>query len=348
MPATSRELTIAALRFEHPARPPRDLWTLPWSEEHQRDALAQIRRDYPEDICRAPDAFDSHQYRKGNPYIVGQSTDEWGCVFDNIQAGAVGEVKNPPLADDEACKHFKAPHHILDNMPADAKDRINRFCAETDLFVMTPGNVRPWERYQFLRGSENAMMDIADPTDLTQNVLQAVHEYNVREFEFWATTDVDAFFYLDDWGSQDRLLIRPDSWREVFKPMYAQYAKIAHDAGKFIFMHSDGNIQAIMPDLVEAGIDAVNSQLFCMDMPELAKTVKGKITFWGEIDRQHILPSTNPDDGRRAVREVAKHLYDPSGGIIAQVAFELSVNPPTAIAAYDEWCKVVEEQEASI
>lgn len=343
MALTSRELTTAALRFENPVRPPRDLWTLPWSEEHQREALAQVRRDYPEDICRAPDPFNSGQYRKGDPYIVGQSTDEWGCVFDNIQAGAVGEVKYPPLASDEACKSFKAPHQILDNMPVDARDIVNRFCAQTELFVMSTGSVRPWERYQFLRGSENAMMDLADPDDLTRGVLRAVHEYNMREFEFWATTDVDALFFLDDWGSQDRLLIRPDLWREVFKPMYAQYAQIAHGAGKFLFMHSDGHILSILPDLIDAGIDAVNSQLFCMDLAEVAEVAKGKITFWGEIDRQHILPSLDPEAGRRAVRQVAEHLYDPSGGIIAQIAFELSVNPPTAIAVYDEWSRIAQE-----
>jgi uroporphyrinogen decarboxylase len=341
--ATSRELTTAALRFQHPAHPPRDLWTLPWSEEHQREALALVRRDFPEDICRAPDPFNTDRYRKGDPYVVGQSTDEWGCVFDNIQAGAVGEVKNPPLADDEACKAFTPPHKILDNMPADARDTVNRFCASTDRFVMSTGSARPWERYQFLRGSEVAMMDLADPSDLTRGVLQAVHGYYARELRFWATTDVDALFFLDDWGSQDRLLIHPELWREVFKPMYAEYAQIAHDAGKFLFMHSDGHILTILPDLIEAGIDAVNSQLFCMDLAEVAKAAKGRLTFWGEIDRQHVLPSTDPEDGRRAVRQVAEHLYDPSGGIIAQIAFELSVNPATAIAVYDEWTRVAGE-----
>ncbi|HDL17484.1 MAG TPA: methyltransferase, partial [Bacteroidetes bacterium] len=57
--------------------------------------------------------------------------------------------------------------------------------------------------------------------------------------------------------------------------------------GKFAFMHSDGHISEIYTELVEVGVDAINSQLFCMDMVELAKSVKSKITFWGEVDRQH-------------------------------------------------------------
>ena len=68
-------------------------------------------------------------------------------------------------------------------------------------------------------------------------------------------------------------------------------------------MHSDGNITEIIPDLIEIGIDALNSQLFCMDIEELGKKFRGKITFWGEIDRQNILPNGNrkdiEDDRRR-------------------------------------------------
>jgi len=337
MAMTPRELTHAALRFEYPQRLPRDLWTLPWSEVHQADALALIREKYPEDLCRAPEPYGLERYCQGDPYAVGRFRDEWGCEFENIQAGAVGEVKHPPLAEDQACRDFRPPYHVLDNMPSDARDVVNRFCDETDRFVMSPGFVRPWERYQFLRGSEQAMMDLADPSDLTMGVLRSVHDYFVRELTFWAETDVDAMMFLDDWGSQDRLLISPKLWREVFKPMYAEYAQIAHQSGKYLFMHSDGHILAILPDLIEVGVDAINSQLFCMDLAEVAKVAKGRITFWGEIDRQHVLPSPDPQAGRDAVRHVAKHVYDPSGGIIAQIAFELSVHPPTAIAVYDEW-----------
>ena len=105
-------------------------------------------------------------------------------------------------------------------------------------------------------------------------------------------------------------------------------------------MHSDGNIEQIFPDLAEIGVDAVNSQLFCMDLERIARNVKGKITFWGEIDRQHVLPSADPQAGRQAVREVARHLYDPRGGIIAQLEFGLGANPAVVASVYDEWEKI--------
>jgi hypothetical protein len=105
-------------------------------------------------------------------------------------------------------------------------------------------------------------------------------------------------------------------------------------------MHSDGHIQEILPDLAELGVDAINSQLFTMDLAELARTVKGRLTFWGEIDRQHVLPSGDPHVARDAVQKVAEHLYDPAGGVIAQCEFGPGANPACVEAAYDEWDRV--------
>ena len=110
-------------------------------------------------------------------------------------------------------------------------------------------------------------------------------------------------------------------------------------------MHSDGDITEIYEDLIEIGVDAINSQLFCMDLAELAKIAKGKITFWGEIDRQHVLADDNPQTGREAVRKVASHLYQPSGGIIAQLEFGAGAYPATVWAVYDEWDKIQSSRE---
>ena len=113
---------------------------------------------------------------------------------------------------------------------------------------------------------------------------------------------------MDDWGSNTSLLINPAQWRVVFKPIYAELCEIIRSAGKFVFFHSDGNIEAIYPDLIEIGVSALNSQLFCMDIERLGERYRGKITFWGEIDRQRILPYGTPEEVRAAVHRVRKAL----------------------------------------
>ena len=117
--------------------------------------------------------------------------------------------------------------------------------------------------------------------------------------------------------------------------MYRDYAEIAHAAGKKLFMHSDGHILAIYPDLVEIGIDAVNSQIFCMGVDHLAQFA-GRITFWGEIDRQHLLAFAAPDEVEAAVRSVHDQLWR-NGGCIAQCEFGAGARPENVRRVFAAW-----------
>ncbi len=339
---TPREIVHSALCFDHPPRVPRDLWTLPWTQTHCPGELAAIGERFPMDFARAPEVHQPSPRVQGDPYAVGQYTDEWGCVFENVQAGIIGEVKRPLLADIADWKSVQPPYDILPENPAAARDTVNRFCGQTDKFVISGLCARPWERYQFLRGSAEAMMDVMFPNEGAADLLRTIHEFYLKDMEFWASTDVDAIMFMDDWGSQRQLLIPPTVWRELFAPLYRDYVQLAHAHGKAAFMHSDGHIQEILPDLAELGVDAINSQLFTMDLAELARTVKGRLTFWGEIDRQHVLPSGDPQAARDAVQKVAEHLHDPAGGVIAQCEFGPGANPACIEAVYDEWARLGE------
>lgn len=319
---------------------PRDLWALPWAEEHLPEALAELRRRWPSDLGWAPVVYRLSPRVRGDQFAVGTYVDEWGCVFENLQRGVIGEVRTPVLPDLAEWRSVTPPSACLPVAVGVARDAVNRGCAATDRFVLPPHFARPWERYQFLRGTENALLDLAEGAANARALLGAIHAYYLRELEFWVTTDVDAIFFMDDWGSQNTLLIAPDMWRDWFKPLYRDYCALAHAHGKFAFMHSDGNIAAIYDDLIEVGVDALNSQLFCMDMADLARCAKGRITFWGEIDRQHVLPAPDSEVGREAVRRVARHLYDPRGGLIAQFELTPGSNPATAIAIFEEWDRV--------
>ena len=116
------------------------------------------------------------------------------------------------------------------------------------------------------------------------------------------------------------------------------YIDIAHSHGKKIFMHSDGYILDILPHLVELGLDAINSQIFCMGVDNL-KPYRGKITFWGEIDRQYLLPNGTLDEIENAVKQVYDTLWD-NGGCIAQLEFGAGANPNNVYKAFETWAKI--------
>ena len=340
MAQTSRELVTRCLRNADPERIPRDLWTLPWAETRYPRELEELRKRFPNDIGYAPDVHRPAPRATGDRYAVGTATDEWGCEFTGVQEGVVGEVKTPLIKNLSEWRSFRPPYEILPDNPSEAREKVNRDCGETDKFILSGCFARPWERLQFLRGTENAMVDIMAAAEDLHGLIGMMQDFFLREAEFWASTAVDALYFMDDWGAQSQLLIPPAIWRDVFKPLYRAYCDIAHAEDKYVFFHSDGFIQEIYPDLIEIGVSAVNSQLFCMDMGYLRDHAKGRITFWGEIDRQHVLPAADPEIGREAVQKVARYLYDPTGGIMAQFELGAGANPGTAFAVFEEWDRV--------
>jgi len=341
---TGRERVNRCLRFDYPDRVPRDLWMLPAASlQHGDEAMAEFRRRWPADILGAPTSTLKQSLKlSGNPYAVGRFTDEWGCTFENVQPGVIGEVKHP-LLDDWSNLDLVAPPREQLTVDVEA---VNRLCQTSDRFVIAACCPRPFERMQFLRGSQNLLMDLAEEplSEPLLALLRIVHQFYVQQLEVWCRTRVDAVSFMDDWGSQRALLIRPALWRKLFKPLYADYVRIAHDAGKFAFMHSDGCIFDIYDDLVEIGVDAINSQLFCMNIEAIGERLRRQrrapITFWGEIDRQHVLPHGSTADVRAAVRHVADHLYHPSGGVIAQYEFGPGTPLANASAVFEAWDEI--------
>ena len=107
-------------------------------------------------------------------------------------------------------------------------------------------------------------------------------------------------------------------------------------SGKYAFMHADGFITDIFPDLVEIGLDAVNAQLFCMDIEDLGRRFSGRITFWGEIDRQHILARGTRNEVFAAVERVRRAL-DRRGGVIAQCEFGIGAGPGNVFSVFEAW-----------
>jgi uroporphyrinogen decarboxylase len=335
---TGRERVRRCLERDTPDRPPRQTWWLPIAElEHGAVAVRDFKARWPDDIGQPGVAIPAlESLRQGDMHGVGTYTDEWGCVFENLQAGVIGEVKAPRLADWSRLEDFRAPEACL-QVDVGA---VNAAVRASDRFLLSDAFPRPFERIQFLRGTENVYLDLAEESPELKELIRRVHDLYCRELDLWARTEVDGLVFIDDWGSQYSLLVSPSLWRAWFKPLYADYIRIAHDAGKAAFMHSDGHIMGIYEDLVEIGLDAINSQLFCMDIEEIGRRFKGRIAFWGEIDRQRILPSGTVEETRGAVRRVADALYDPQGGVIAQFEFGAGARLQNAHATHAEWDRV--------
>lgn len=337
---SSRELVYDTLEFKNTGdRIPRQMWYLPWAVKRYSKQIEKIRTEYPDDIVEVAQEF--RQYGvfpivEGDRYSEGHFIDEWGCRFENIYEGIHGEVKQPlvPVDDDEWKDTSRI--HIPEELLTFDKEKVNHFCRDTDKFVLQSGELaRPFERMQFIRGTENMLADFAIKPPKMFEILDKVHNFYIRLLTAWAQTDIDGLFFMDDWGTQKNLLVNPDFWRRTIMPMYREYSDIAKKYGKKIFFHSDGFTLDIIPHLIDIGIDAVNLQIFCIGLENL-RQFKGKITFWGEIDRQFILPEGTKKDVEEAVGKVKDCLWM-NGGVIAQCEFGPGANPDNVGSVFEAW-----------
>ena len=242
-------------------------------------------------------------------------TDEWGCLWNNIGICNLGEVKAPALKEWADWSTLRIPD-IKDPKRwaplAGARERAG------DKFLLAEG-ISLYERVHFIRGLENAWMDIHTNPDELGRLIDILVEMNLYAIQQYAAAGADGFMWCDDWGLQDRLMISPDAWRTIWKPRYARVYEAAHKAGLLTFMHSCGDITAILNDLIEAGLDVIKmDQQENMGVERLGREFGGRITFWCPVDIQATMVHGTMDEIRAYCRKLVACLGRPKGGFIAK------------------------------
>ena len=128
----------------------------------------------------------------------------------------------------------------------------------------------------------------------------------------------DGIIFSDDWGDQRGVIIGPHLWREFIKPRVKQlYAKV-HAAGKMIFQHTCGNVFDIIPDLIEIGLDCLQSlQPEAMPVYAVKKLYGRSLRLWGGLGTQQLLPFGTPDKIRAEIRKLRDNLGKDGGYIFS-------------------------------
>ncbi len=332
---TSRERVFNTLNHQPVDRIPRTVWALPSVPMFRMDDFLALTKDFHMDISGPDFAYAPSGRESGVPARIGHYTDAYGIGWNVTEDGIIGEVTAPVIKDYSDLKTYEFPHVMIDK--ADYS-RVDSSCKSSDQFMIAGSLVRPFELMQFMRGTETLFMDMALEEEGFFELREKIHQFFLKDIKNWAGAAVDAVSMMDDWGTQRSLLIDPAMWRRYYKPLYKEYCDILHAAGKKVFFHSDGFIEAIYPDLIEVGFDAVNSQLFCMDIERLTAEYGKQITFWGEIDRQYIVPFGTEAEVRAAVDRVADAAFkNGRTGVIAQCEFGRIDPIENVRAVFDQW-----------
>ncbi|MCL2741426.1 MAG: hypothetical protein FWE70_04865 [Oscillospiraceae bacterium] len=206
-----------------------------------------------------------------------------------------------------------------------------------------------WVGHQYeeawqIRGYEEFLMDMACDPAIPFYILGRVHEYALHRVIAAARAGVDIIKTGDDVATQRALIMSPDMWRRFIKPLQRDLIETAHaiNPDAKVWYHSDGDISAILPELVEMGVDILNPlQPECMDLDWVKREYGRRLVIDGTIGTQSTMPFGTPGDVRRAVAE-SKERYGYDGALIISPTHVLEPEvPPENVMAFLEECAKV-------
>jgi uroporphyrinogen decarboxylase len=190
--------------------------------------------------------------------------------------------------------------YTANNMAAEVKK------AHADNMVALTWVGHMYEDSWQIRGYEEFLMDMVDHPEWCEYILDQLTIRNLYRACAAARAGVDFIQTGDDVANQNAMMFSPDVWRKFMKPRWAKVyaAARAIKPDIHIWYHSDGNIDAIIPELIEIGVDILNPvQPECLDPVMVKKKYGRKIVLDGTIGTQSTMPFGKPDDVRKIVRE---------------------------------------------
>jgi uroporphyrinogen decarboxylase len=272
-------------------------------------------------------------------------TDEWGIGWRMPKDGGFYyDMYHHPLATAnslEDLKAFRFPDPLDDGRFAPLRAQAEEAAARGKAVALAGPCAGIAEVYSWLRGYEEFYIDLVRNQSWVAYMLDRLVEFKCA---FWERALgeigdlVDVVIEADDLGGQHSLLMSPKTYRQVIKPSHSRlFAFIKEQAPVRIFYHTCGAVWALIPDLIDAGIDILNPvQLSAtgMEPHELKKEFGRDLVFWGGgIDTQRVLGTGTADEIREHVRRNIEALA-PGGGFVFAAVHDIQANvPPENIMA---------------
>jgi uroporphyrinogen decarboxylase len=306
-----RDQVRAAIRLARPPRPPlaNSLWHNPATLQAHGDAFRALLDGYPDDTVNVSMWIDYWQAPEDDP--------AYRFAFgDKVKPDDVPHFAFPAIDDWSELDQFLAEFPVSDRPGATDGVRAARQ-AHPNRYVLVGWGHYFHQRLAYLRGIQPLMYDFYD----AQDELCAVMDRLLDLYRTWARraaeAGADGIWAGDDLGSQRSLFMQPETFRTLYAPYYEALADVLHQNGLDFWLHTCGNVTALMDDLVGCGVDVLHPiQVGTMDDPAIAEHYSGKIAFWIGMDVQQILPFGTPKEVRAHVRQRVETFNRPEGGLI--------------------------------
>lgn len=367
---TSRERVLSALNHEEPDRVPLDIGggvSSSISVEAYEGLKEHLGVDYETRklsvLFRVARLDKDIQNRLGadvRPLLVNPSsdweppkegddyfTDEFGTRWRKSvnEFGFYWELEQSPMKDAtiESLDSYQWPDPHDPARYEGLAEKAKRKSEETSFAIMVDPRFKNFfERAYMLRGYGQFLRDLAGNQEFVKALMEKILEINLTVTEKFLKRVgeyADVIRVTDDLATQDSLLMSPATYRELIKPYQREYIEsIKNYTDARVFYHSDGNIEPLIEDFIDIGVDAINPvQVSALeDVVALKEEYGERISFWGGVDTQSVLCSGSPRDVREEVEKRISQLA-PGGGFVIGAVHNIQPDvPPENIVAMSE------------
>ncbi len=262
--------------------------------------------------------------------LASGGVDEWGVWrkagdfhhFTRIQS-PLRSVEDPACLRDYPWPDLDQPYRFHG-----VRERVRQLQGEGFAVVGYAGSV--FERAWSLRGFEELMIDMLTAPETAHGLLERTATLQRHAAAEFAKAGVDIVITGDDVAGQEGLLLSAGMWRRFLKPRLADTVRAVKSANAEtrVFYHSDGNLEVLLPELIEIGIDILNPvQPECMDPARLKREYGDRLSFWGTVSVQRTMPFGSPAEVRMEVRQRILEVGR-GGGLILAPAHVLGPETP--------------------
>ena len=305
------------------------------------DVMQRLGSDCYPVVCKSPVNWTPP------PSAPDEFIDIFGVTWKHVDygLGSYMELHKSPLATAriEDLESYPWPDPLDSGYTDGLAEEVKAIYQETGYALMADSGYKSfWETGFYLRGYQQLLCDLIRNPEFVIALFSKLSEINLTatgNFLDEVGRYVQVVSTGDDLASQKDIIMSPGMFRRILKPFYKKYNDlIKSKTNAKIFFHSCGNIVKLIGELVDTGVDIINPvQVSAMgDTAALKAKFGDKVSFWGGIDTQHVLPRGSTSDVRAEVRRRI-HDLGPGGGFVLAAVHNIQADvPPQNILAMAE------------
>lgn len=265
--------------------------------------------------------------------------DKWNCKWHYPGDYLDGVVIEHPLKSWENYKTYDFPDPDKYRDWSKVKEDVKQAKQEKRIAQGAVEHGFLFLKMTYLRGFEEFMIDLAEQRPELYELRDRLVDYWIKVVENYVSCGVDEISFGDDLGLQKSLPMSPIQWREFLKPAFAKIFKVCKENHVLIYLHTDGYVVDIIPDLIDVGVDILNVQDFVNGLENLAEKAKGKVCIDLDIDRTNLTPFGTPQEIDKHIKQCITTLGTTDGGLILKYA----AYPPTPIENIEQVISSMEQ-----